>query len=139
MGKTKFTKTKPRKGESRSEYDEAKQRCNLTLTPTAIASLDAAATALGISRSELVERYARSLESDWQAELTQLEKKYHVKITTPFEKGELYFASATQLGFTGWNGKPDYEASGTTLDEAVKNLVEVVNCTSGNDSYTTED
>ena len=41
-------------------YDEAKERCNFTLTPTAIASLDRIATALGISRSELVERIARA-------------------------------------------------------------------------------
>lgn len=60
MGKTKFTKTRPVKGESRTEYDEAKERCNLTLTPTAIVSLDRIATLKGISRSELVEQFARS-------------------------------------------------------------------------------
>lgn len=60
MGKTKFTKTRPAKGESRTEYTEPKQRCNLSLTSTAIASLDAIATALDISRSELVERIARA-------------------------------------------------------------------------------
>jgi hypothetical protein len=96
------------------------------LTKEAIASLDTAATALGISRSELVERYARSLESEWQAELAKLEERYHVKITTPFEQGEPYFAGASPLGQSGFNGRPDYEAQGVTLQEAVLNLARVV-------------
>lgn len=58
-GKQNLKKGKPIRGESRTEYEEAKQRCNLTLTPTAIASLDTFATQLNISRSEFVERIAR--------------------------------------------------------------------------------
>ena len=38
-----------------------KPKISVTLSKEAIASLDATATALRISRSELVERYARSL------------------------------------------------------------------------------
>jgi hypothetical protein len=60
-GKQKLIKGKPKKGEPRTDYDEQKERINLSLTPTAIASLDKAAEAEGVSRSELVERYARSL------------------------------------------------------------------------------
>ncbi len=60
MGKTKFAKVKPKKGESRSEYDEAKQRCNLTLTPTARKKLDSIADEQGVSLSELIERYGRN-------------------------------------------------------------------------------
>jgi len=60
-GKQNLIKGKPKKGEARTEYGEAKERCNLTLTPTAIAFLDAKAQSLGISRSELIEQYARSL------------------------------------------------------------------------------
>ena len=41
-------------------YDEKKKQVSMQLTPTAIASLDQAASARGISRSELVEQYARS-------------------------------------------------------------------------------
>jgi len=63
MGKTRFTKTKPKKGEARTEHGEAKVNVNLSLTPTARTNLDAEATRLGISRSELVERYARSLNN----------------------------------------------------------------------------
>jgi metal-responsive CopG/Arc/MetJ family transcriptional regulator len=42
-------------------YEEFKERVNISLTPTAIASLDKAAQKRGISRSELIEQYARSL------------------------------------------------------------------------------
>jgi hypothetical protein len=112
---------------------DAKQ-VHITLSPKAISSGTTAADSLGISRSELIERSLLTLQL-----MNNLQQRYHLTIRTPFETGEPYFASATQLGFTGWNGKPDYEASGITLDEAVKNLVEVVNCTSGNDSITTED
>lgn len=64
MGRQKLTKGKPKKGEARTEHGEQKVNVNLSLTPTARDSLDAAATALGISRSELIERYARSLTLD---------------------------------------------------------------------------
>lgn len=40
-------------------YEERKEKVTLRITPTAIASLDAFATQLNISRSEFVERLAR--------------------------------------------------------------------------------
>lgn len=40
-------------------YDEAKRNFNLTLTPTAINLISAAAKAAGFSRSEFIERWAR--------------------------------------------------------------------------------
>ena len=45
-------------------WDEVKQRYNLALTPTAVNSLDAIASRLEISRSELIERVARAIASD---------------------------------------------------------------------------
>jgi hypothetical protein len=99
------------------------------LTEEAIASAASAASSLGISRSELVERSLLTLQL-----INNLQQRHHLTIRTPFEAGEPYFASATQLGFTGWNGKPDYEASGTTLDEAVKNLAKAIGSMSGNES-----
>jgi len=42
-------------------YDELKQRTSVALTPTAIAGLDEISKALGISRSELVERIGRKV------------------------------------------------------------------------------
>jgi len=52
-------KGKGLKGVPRTEHEEKKKVMTLSLTPTAIASLDRIATALEISRSELVERLAR--------------------------------------------------------------------------------
>jgi hypothetical protein len=43
-----------------TEYGELKKPVQVTLTPTAIAALDTTAQTLGISRSELVERYGRN-------------------------------------------------------------------------------
>jgi purine nucleoside phosphorylase len=54
------------------------KRVNMTLTPEAIASLDAKAQKEGISRSELIERYARSL----------MEGKYPRMRATPEEQLE---------------------------------------------------
>ena len=59
MGKTQFTKTKPQKGQGRTEHGEAKVNVNSSLTPTAKDNLDTAAASLDISRSELIERLGR--------------------------------------------------------------------------------
>lgn len=96
----------------------------------AIASLDRIATALCISRSELVERMARGetepIQGDWEEQVAKLEEEYHLRITTPFSKGQPYFAGATPLGVSGFNGRPDYEAQGSTLQEAVFNLIQLI-------------
>lgn len=54
----------PRKGHKSQPgvgdlYEEPKERTSIFLTKQAKSSLDSIATALGISRSELVERFAR--------------------------------------------------------------------------------
>lgn len=43
------------------EYGEAKKKYTITLTPTAWSTLDEIATQVGLSRSDLVERFARGL------------------------------------------------------------------------------
>ncbi len=43
-------------------YDEVKRRVNLAITPTGIEGLDAIASELGVSRSELVERIGRGVD-----------------------------------------------------------------------------
>ena len=43
-----------------TDYGEAKTRVNMSLTPTCIDTLDASASELGYSRSELIERFSRS-------------------------------------------------------------------------------
>jgi hypothetical protein len=53
---------KPSRGKGRTKYVELKQRCSLSLTPTAIALLDKKAERAGLSRSEYVEQVARADE-----------------------------------------------------------------------------
>ncbi len=52
------------RGQDMYGYGEQKQRCNLTLTPTAIAILDRVAKANGLSKSEYLERWLRNEVSD---------------------------------------------------------------------------
>jgi hypothetical protein len=47
-------------GTPTTEYGELKSNVKMTLTPTAVATLDRIATALSVSRSELTERIARA-------------------------------------------------------------------------------
>jgi transposase len=57
-------------------YDEFKTRATMTLTPTAIKELDKKATELGITRSELVERFARGIiELPQQEQLAKKQKR----------------------------------------------------------------
>jgi hypothetical protein len=49
----------------------------------------------------------------------QQDRGYWAQIRTPFVTGDLYWAGFTPLGATGWNGVPDYYASGPTLPLAV--------------------
>ena len=50
---------KDKRVSSRS-WGESKQRINVMLTPTAIAAIDSVADELGLTRSEVLERLARS-------------------------------------------------------------------------------
>ncbi len=46
--------------------------------------------------------------------------KFHWLIRSPFtDEYNYWIAGLTPKGVTGWNGKPDYEAQGETLMEAV--------------------
>jgi hypothetical protein len=45
---------------SPQSWGESKQRINVMLTPTAIAAIDGVADELGLTRSEVLERLARS-------------------------------------------------------------------------------
>jgi len=46
-------------------------------------------------------------------------EKYHWIIKSPFRNGLKWFAGLTLLGVSGWNGRPDFNASGNTEMEAV--------------------
>lgn len=68
-GKQSLKQIRAKKGDARTEHGEQKQRCNLSLTPTAIASIDIKATKQGISRSEAVEQWARGRQSKLAVDL----------------------------------------------------------------------
>lgn len=53
-----MSEQKRKRGQPR-HYEEKKEKITLRITPTAISSLDRQATANNVSRSELVEQYAR--------------------------------------------------------------------------------
>ncbi|MBD2415638.1 hypothetical protein FACHB389_32840 [Nostoc calcicola FACHB-389] len=56
-----YLKGKARRRKVPIIHEECKAKLNLTLTPTAIDKLTQAAKRAGISRSELIEDFARSL------------------------------------------------------------------------------
>ena len=49
----------------------------------------------------------------------KMEPEYHWTIRTPFDKGDRYSAGLTPLGFTGWNGIPDYLVNADTAPLAI--------------------
>ncbi len=49
---------------SAGSWGESKQRVNVMLTPTAIAKIDEVAEEMGLTRSEILERLARSKSLD---------------------------------------------------------------------------
>jgi hypothetical protein len=55
-----YLKGKARRRGAPLVHDEVKRNINLTLTPTAIELISAAAKADGFSRSEFIERWART-------------------------------------------------------------------------------
>ena len=54
--------------------------------------------------------------------LKRLEETHCITLRTPFVKGDRYFAGANPHGTSGWNGRPDIQASGKTMEEAICNL-----------------
>lgn len=57
--------------------------------------------------------------SDAALVLDELAKTHHWRLLSPFLPGEPWFAGLTPHGCTGWNGRPDVEASGKTGPEAI--------------------
>lgn len=44
-----------------------------------------------------------------------IERGFHWIIKTPFTPDDYYFSGLTPIGVTGWNGKPDFSASGDSI------------------------
>ncbi|MBC1217749.1 ribbon-helix-helix domain-containing protein [Trichormus variabilis ARAD] len=65
------SRPQPHKGAKtrHAEYGENKKNVVISITPSAIAELDSLSDRFGISRSELVERFARGMISPQEAKL----------------------------------------------------------------------
>lgn len=65
-----------------------------------------------------IPHYSTDIAAAWQV-VEKLGDKFHCRISTPFFDGRPCFAGFTRKGTTGWNGKPDFEASGDTVPAAI--------------------
>lgn len=63
-------------------------------------------------------RYSEEIDTAWRI-IDKLADRYHVRVTGPFRLGDPYFAGFTPLGCSGFNGRPDYQASGKTAALAI--------------------
>ena len=54
----------------------------------------------------------------WKVVDKMAELGWHCQIVTPFRPGDFYFVGFTPHDRSGWNGKPDHEAYGSTAYEA---------------------
>jgi hypothetical protein len=54
----------------------------------------------------------------WEV-VEKINEKYHWKLHSPFITGSEWFIGFTPHGVTGWNGTPDFNASGNTAPLAI--------------------
>lgn len=62
--------------------------------------------------------YSDNLGEAWLI-VGKMSSDWHMRLLSPFRKGDLWWAGFTPLGSTGWNGKPDHEASAETAPLAI--------------------
>ena len=62
--------------------------------------------------------------SDILETIARYAKDYHWLIRSPFTDGGLWVVGLTPKGVTGWNGRPDYEGAGATLEAAIHDAEE---------------
>lgn len=63
--------------------------------------------------------YSTDIAAAWAVVERMAELGFHCRIYTPFRPGEPHFAGLTPHDCTGWNGRPDHEASGETPAAAI--------------------
>ena len=51
--------------------------------------------------------------------IEKLSERFHWRIDSPFDVGDPWLAGVTPLGISGWNGRPDFRASGPTFPAAI--------------------
>lgn len=62
--------------------------------------------------------YSTNIGAAWQV-VEELSDRFHLQLTSPFQFNEPWWAGFTPLGVTGWNGRPDFKASGDTAPLAI--------------------
>lgn len=63
--------------------------------------------------------FSSNLAAAWKVVERLQELGWHARLLTPFEPGQPYFCGFTPQGTTGWNGRPDHEASAETMPLAI--------------------
>ena len=58
--------------------------------------------------------YSTELKAAFEAVAEMQRRGYWLRLISPFQPGQPWWAGFTSLGASGWNGRPDYEASGPT-------------------------
>lgn len=59
-----------------------------------------------------------SIQAAWQV-VEKMGAEWHAVVRSPFQDGEPYWAGFTTKGCTGWNGRPDHQASADTAPLAI--------------------
>jgi hypothetical protein len=59
-----------------------------------------------------IPRYSSDANACYYGLKLKLAERFHWVITSPFEKGQPWFAGLTPLNVTGWNGIPDFKEQG---------------------------
>lgn len=62
--------------------------------------------------------YSTSIAAAWLV-VERLNDRFHARIQSPFEPGDLYFVGFTIHGTSGFNGRPDFRASASTAPLAI--------------------
>lgn len=62
--------------------------------------------------------YSTNIAAAWEV-VDELVHRFHTVVKGPFHVGSDWFAGFTPVGVTGWNGRPDHKASGSTAPLAI--------------------
>lgn len=71
------------------------------------------------SRADAPPAYSTDIATAWTVAEKMGERGFHARICTPFEPDMPHFVGFTPHGVTGWNGRPDFSASGESAPLAI--------------------
>ena len=72
----------------------------------------------GVPHYRTMRCYSTNISAAWEV-VEKLQQQFHLRLNSPFDFGDPYFAGFTPLGVTGFNGRPDFEASAPTAPLAI--------------------